>query len=662
MDDFQDYRQQIRLALIASVIVLIVGLIGFMAIEGAEPLDALWLTIVTLSTIGYGDVVAQTDLGRVFTLFLIVIGLSVFAYGLQGVISLLFSPENRERRHRKLAEQLVDRLTGHYILCGSGELVDQTVWLLLTGAANYKAARNSDLRGATAPLRRYILNHWREIHPILRRLTLLLPPTWARQTTPLDNIVIISQDRESVRRLRQNGFIVLDGDPGCDDTMRRAGIERAAKMVIMQDDDTEALLTTLNARTHNPELYITTATLGDDLMHKTLRAGASYVFSPLEITGSFLTTATLRPAVSTFYLRIISQQHHEAQMIALPIGQDSPWRGQTLADLQLEARYDGHVLALRDTEGSYHYAPPADTTLEAEQVLIVVVALQNVRTVQLECSGEKQVQRAIPTWQRLPFRHVPISLPNRFASPEAAAQAVDALSNHYIICGGGRVLQRVLDRLDPARPFVVVCPDAAEAAALHARGFHVVEGQASDDAVLRRAGVTRALAIMVTIEDKAESVLTVLTSRGLNRDILITATAASDDLVGKLTRAGADHVLNPFAIAARSILLATLQPNVYDFLQSTLHNRHLNTETTELYMQDNSPWIGRALGDLRLPETYQANVLAIRQTNGDYSHVPPANYILAANEILIVVAPMQHTDTLRALAHGSETTRPRTLR
>jgi hypothetical protein len=134
MDSLHSTQRQVRAALAAIALVIIIGVIGYMVIEKMRFIDALWETVVTLATIGYGDIVPRTIAGRIFTIFLIIVGLSVFAYGLQASATLIVSPAIREARQRRRIQRAVDRLQHHYIICGAGELVDKTITLLLESA------------------------------------------------------------------------------------------------------------------------------------------------------------------------------------------------------------------------------------------------------------------------------------------------------------------------------------------------------------------------------------------------------------------------------------------------------------------------------------------------------------------------------------------------
>ncbi len=236
------------------------------------------------------------------------------------------------------------------------------------------------------------------------------------------------------------------------------------------------------------------------------------------------------------------------------------------------------------------------------------------------------------------------------------------MSQHYIICAAGRIAQNAIAKLNPARPFVIISNDSEYVEHLLQRGFLVIQGDPTQEAVLKAAGIQRALAVMVTAEDKASSVLTVLNCRAINKRLLITAAAPSEDIAPKLARAGADRVITPYQVAAQFVLLATTRPVISDFLQYVLFNYAAGIETAELYMEHESPWIGQTILGLGLSEQFGAGVIGLRLSSGQYLYAPPGDHLLQEDEVMIVVTPMEHSDLLRELAHGSVNKRPVTLR
>ena len=145
--------------------------------------------------------------------------------------------------------------------------------------------------------------------------------------------------------------------------------------------------------------------------------------------------------------------------------------------------------------------------------------------------------------------------------------------------------------------------------------------------------------------------------------MLISVTATTDDMIEKLKRSGADRVVSTFHVAAQFVLLSTTRPEIADFLQHVLYNEITGLETAELYMEDDSPWIGQRICDLALGIRYRAGVIGLRRANStEFQYTPSPDYVIKPHEVLIVITPMQYFDEMRANATGDKDKRPATLR
>ncbi|MDX1993510.1 MAG: NAD-binding protein [bacterium] len=663
-DAFQDIRRQLRIALVAIGIILPIAVIGFMTIENLSFIDAIWLTVITLATIGYGDIYAQTEPGRIFTILLIFSGLGTFAYAAQAAVTFLVSPAIRVGRQRRAAMNKIARLRGHYILCGSGPLVDNTIDFLLDRVQR-RRENQTQARAATMEinLQRY-LGRTAFANPLrqpLLKLGMQLQKLLPKGNTLIDILVVITESTSYAIQLREAGFLVIEADPTNESALQNAGIRHAQAMMVMLESDTEALLVVLTARSQNNDIYITAATLDEELSQKMIRVGANTVIAPYEIAAQFLTNATLRPVVNDFYNDLLYEQRSGHFLVQIALGEDSPWIGRPLAQIGLRERFNACIIAVRQDDGSYRATPEEDYVLGENEVALVLCSGAYLPHVQQDARREEIWTQVALNWQRLPAPPYHPSTQRQYSLLDAET-AIQQMSEHFLICGGGRLIRNVVDKLDPERAFVIITKDQTLTADLLRRGFRVLHGDPTREDVLRRAGIQRALALMVSIEDDADALVTVLNARTLSKRLLITASASSDAMGTKLQRAGADRVITPFRVAARYLLLATTRPAVSDFLHNVLYNYQTGFETNELYMQEDSPWIGKRLDDLHLRRVFRAGVLGIRLPNGHFLYAPPGTHIIRPNEVLITVNPIVNSDELRAIAHGSTTKRPRTLR
>ncbi len=664
----EDLQRQIRIAMLATFIIIPTGIIGFMLIEDMRFIDAVYLTIITLSTIGYGDISPATDAGHLFTIFLVIIGLGAFVYLAQVSITLIASQELRRRRRRIRTRRAVARMRQHYILCGMGEIVDRTIeYLQQDVSIGRQGKRDRHYIPLDQRLDRWLGDdeegHYLWLRRPIQFFVHLYADLFKREERLLDNVVVITQDGEYAETLRDTGLLVIEGAATDDDILREAGIKRARAIMVMLDSDTETLLTVLTAHNLNPPLHITATVVEETLSANLTRVGASSVITPYGTAGQFLNNATFRPAVNDFFNGLLFENDHSYAMIQLAIHAGSPWRGKSIGSLHLREKYQAAAIGLRREDARFDYAPSDAHVLVEEELLVVVAPLPMSVRLQAACGGSTAAeQRPLLLWQPLPHQqqHPTETQPQTL---EGAQESIDGMRKHFVICGNDRVAHSAITTLDPQRPFVIISNEDDFTEELLARGFHVVHGNPADEDTLRRAGITRAQAIMVALESKADSVLATLNSRRLNKRLLITATANTDDMNDKLRRAGADRVVSPFHVAARYTLLTTIYPDLAAFLNYVLYNYYTGLETTEIYMEDEAIWIGQTISALRLRQRYNAGVIGLRKADRKtFVYAPEPNYTIQEHEVLIIVTPMQHSDALRDAAYGGSTRRPNTLR
>lgn len=666
METFQDIQRQLRIAVIGICIVLFVGTSGYMLIEGKTFLNALWLTVITLTTVGYGDDYARSPAGRVFTILLILFGFGVVAYGLQATANLLVSPQIRDLRQRHRTEKLIRHLERHYIICGHGDLVDQTITYLLHSVQSRRAFNDETIY---APIDRFLddlfgdddLGHYPRARAFVRNVYLTFTRPFARVRTLLDVVVVVTQDKAYAATLRDGGFLVIEGNPTRDEILLKAGITEATAMMVMLPDDTDALLTVLTARSHNRDLYITAATVGEELEQKTLRVGANNVIQPYELSGQFLNSVTLRPTVYDFFHGILFDQSLNIQTTQITIHEGGPWNGKRIADLHLHQQFSAYALGIHQPEdNAFIVAPGESYILSPRESLILAAPTGSIAQLHQAAQSATRSRRELD-WQK-PHQRRSAKHAERVYTLDESAEAIATMAKHFIVCGNDAVARYAARQLDPERPFVVISNNAANTAHLLERGFRVVHDDPTLEATLFKAGANRALAIMISLDDEADTVLAVINARSLSKHLLITATANSNEHIRKITRAGADRVINPSSIAAQFVLLTTTRPLVSQFFQYVLYNPDAELETTEIYMEDSCVWIGKSIGELRLGRLFRAHVLGVRHTNGTFAYAPADDYEIQAHEVLIIVTPMAHADELRVTAHGSATKRPETLR
>lgn len=226
------------------------------------------------------------------------------------------------------------------------------------------------------------------------------------------------------------------------------------------------------------------------------------------------------------------------------------------------------------------------------------------------------------------------------------------LDDHVVVCGWGRVGEAIggAPGGSDGCTVVVVERDPVRAATV---GGLVVDGDATEDSVLRRAGVERCRALVVALPQDADNVYVTLSARRLRPDVFIVARAHVATAEALLIQAGANRVVNPQAIGGARMAALIAQPHVADFLDVAMHNASLQFRLSELTVSAGSPVAGRSLRESHLRDATGALVLAVRSANGDFRTNPDPAEVMEAGEVLIAIGTEVQLAALRKLVTGA---------
>ncbi len=299
----------------ALAIIIASGVVGYMTLEGWNFLDSLYMTITTITTVGYREVHALTDTGRIFTLTLIVGGVGGALYTLTGIVQYVAEGNIGATWGKRRMKSKISQLKDHYILCGFGRVGEEI-------------ART--LKDEGAPF------------------------------------VIIDNRPGCVTRAEQSDYIFLEGDATRDEVLREAGIERAKGLVAAVGTDTDNTYITLAARGLCPTVFIEARASSPEAVTKLERAGANRVISPQAIGGRRMALLVLRPAVVDFIDTVTLRRGPELQMGNIEVGKDSPLEGLTI---EAARRSTGAVIR----KGNKLLVPPAEDEViqEGDQLYVI---------------------------------------------------------------------------------------------------------------------------------------------------------------------------------------------------------------------------------------------------------------------------------------------------
>jgi voltage-gated potassium channel len=228
----------------------------------------------------------------------------------------------------------------------------------------------------------------------------------------------------------------------------------------------------------------------------------------------------------------------------------------------------------------------------------------------------------------------------------AVRRQVDRLQGHIIICGYGRVGGAVAQHFAAHKaPFVIVDNDPERVGQADADGFLSVRGDATADEVLHVVGVDRAKGLVAALGSDAANIFLTLSARVLNPKLLIVARAASDDIVNKLERAGADHVVSPYGIGGKRMATLVLKPLVSDYLEVVTGGGELEFRVEELELAGDCAAIGHSIAELEVRTRTGATILAVRRAStGIFDTNPAPGSVLDPGDMVVAIGtPTQIT-------------------
>jgi voltage-gated potassium channel len=228
---------------------------------------------------------------------------------------------------------------------------------------------------------------------------------------------------------------------------------------------------------------------------------------------------------------------------------------------------------------------------------------------------------------------------------------IDAMEQHLILCGWGRVGQALARHLMAAMDVVVVDASPERIATVTAP---YVQGDATDDRVLREAGVDRARVLVTALNTDADNLYVTLTARSMAPNLFIVSRAASESAVPKLLYAGADRVVNPQDLGGARMAAFAIQPHVAEFLDVVMHDGSLEFRLEQIEVPLGSPLAGETLRSARVHDRTGTLVLAMRHPGKDFRTNPPPTAEIVGGEVLIVIGDADQVDALRTLALGSD--------
>jgi len=330
--------QRLLWGLYALIIIVAIGIIGYMVIEGWSFLDAIYMTIISITTAGYKEVHPMGVCGQVFTMFLLVVGVGAALYTFTAVAAYMIEGRLGITLGRRRMKTGIANLKEHFILCGYGQV-------------------------------------GQGIGHIFRQ-----------ENTPF---VIIEKDDRGIVNAERDGCLYIKGDATDDEILKEAGIERARGLIIAVGNDADSTYITLSARALRPDLFIEARASSGEAEAKLKRAGADRVIDPHSIGAQRMAMLALRPAVVDFIDTMVRRRGTEVQLELENIIIDSKSSLAGLTIKQIRQCSEANVLAINKTNGKLVANPSADMAVEPGDRLIIMGTREQLAAMEKVCEGAK---------------------------------------------------------------------------------------------------------------------------------------------------------------------------------------------------------------------------------------------------------------------------------
>lgn len=308
---------------------LVSGTVGYMVIEGWNLLDALYMTVITLSTVGYSEVHPLSTTGRVFTSGLVLVGLGTVFYAFTSIGQMVVEGELADMLGRRRMRNEVRNLEDHYIVCGYG----------------------------------------RTSRPVVEGLEQSGHP-----------FCVIDVDEETEPELREEGFLYLVGDATEEDVLETAGIHRARGLLALLPSDPDNLYLTMTAKNMNPDARVIARASDDQAGTYLRRGGADEVVSPYETAGNQVLQTALKPAVVELMELATPREHLQLSLEEVTVEADSPLDGRTIQESEIRRRCGVIIVAIKRANGEMTFNPDPNEPLERGDDLVALGEREDLET------------------------------------------------------------------------------------------------------------------------------------------------------------------------------------------------------------------------------------------------------------------------------------------
>ena len=310
---------RVRIGAAFLALIVVAGTFGYVVIEGVSWFDSFYMVIVTITTVGYSEVIDLSSVGRTLTIALMLIGVGTAVYTAGAALEMAL--ENLGDRRTKRMSRLIDNLTNHYIICGFGKVGSAT---------------------------------WEHIH---RRS---------------ENVVVIESNPSLADAARAEGALVVEGDATHNEVLESAGIKRARSLIACVRDDSDNLVIVLSAKSIRQDLLVISRATEPESESKLKLAGADRIVSPQTVGARRIAAMALDPSLARFVDLVVEGELVELEIEQLTVPDESPLDGSTLRESRIRELSGATILAIEASRDGVNLNPDPDRLLTGGDVLVAI--------------------------------------------------------------------------------------------------------------------------------------------------------------------------------------------------------------------------------------------------------------------------------------------------
>jgi voltage-gated potassium channel len=312
--------KKLVIAFQALLVVIVIGIIGFMYLEKFNFLQAAWLTITTIFTLGYGNIIPKTVLGLYFNIFLIIIGVGLAAYTFSEFVGVIVEGKLQDVLGRREMYKKIIQLNDHIIICGAGRIGEN----------------------------------------VIERLK--------REKVPF---MVIDKDEKIVQKLSGDGVLVMQGDATEDSVLEQAGIRKAKGLITALATDADNVFVTLTAKGINPDLLVVARAIQKESQGKLIRAGADKVISPTMIGGMRMAAAVIKPFIAEFIDTILYENEMPLAIEEIKVNIPSEIIGRELKNSGIKEKTGCLIMAIKRGKEILHNPNSNEIILEGDLLIAI---------------------------------------------------------------------------------------------------------------------------------------------------------------------------------------------------------------------------------------------------------------------------------------------------